>query len=262
MVTTRGVGERPMDKRSSIQVLARAADVFRALQAHPSGLTQAEIGEQIGLSRSTVSRLVLSLEAEGLVSASGPRGRYRLGPEFVRMAAAARRSAWQEFHPLIAELSAQIGETVDLSVLERDRALFVDQVVSGARLQAVSAVGDSFPLHASANGKALLASLPEPDVRRVILGPLDRFTSRTVTDPDVLERELEQVRKTGIAFDREEHSEGVCAIGLVVGLVDHDLLAVSVPMPTHRFSIRENEILDALGEFSVRVDECVLARER
>lgn len=260
MMTARSNGDRASEKRSSIQVLARAADIFRALQAYPAGLTQTEISEQIGLSRSTVSRLVLALEAEGFLSATGPRGRYRLGPEFIRMAAAARRSAWQELHPLIAELSAGIGETVDLSVLERDRAVFVDQVVSDNRLQAVSSVGDAFPLHASANGKALLASMPEPDVRRIMSGSLERFTPNTIVEPADLERELEQIRKTGIAFDREEHSEGVCAIGLVIGTVDHDLLAVSVPIPTHRFNLRENELLDALAEFNTRMDEWMLAR--
>jgi DNA-binding IclR family transcriptional regulator len=204
-----------------------------------------------------VSRLVLALEAEGFLAATGPRGRYRLGPEFIRMAAAARRSAWQELHPLIADLSQEIGETVDLSVLERDRAVFVDQVVADNRLQAVSAVGDSFPLHASANGKALLASMPEPDVRRVLAASLERFTPSTITDPAVLEKELTSVRTAGIAYDREEHSEGVSALGVVIGTVDHDLLAVSVPMPTHRFTQRENEICSALEAFNERVDAWV-----
>lgn len=262
MLIERSQPDRVNDRRSSIQVLARAADILRALQAYPAGLTQTEIGEQIGLSRSTVSRLVLALEAEGLLSAKGPRGRYRLGPEFIRMAAAARRSSWQELHPLLNDLSKDIGETVDLSVLDRDRAVFVDQVISDNRLQAVSSVGDSFPLHASANGKALLASMAEVDVRRITSRSLERFTPNTIVEPEQLERELEQIRVTGIAFDREEHSEGVSAIGLVIGTIDHDVLAVSIPMPTHRYRVRKDEILDALGDFANRLDQWMVNRSR
>lgn len=262
MLTERSQNGGTSDRRSSIQVLARAAEILRALQAYPSGLTQTEIGERIGLSRSTVSRLVLALEAEGLLSAKGPRGRYRLGPEFIRMAATARRSSWQELHPLLIDLSKAIGETVDLSVLDRDRAVFVDQVISENRLQAVSSVGDAFPLHASANGKALMASMAETDVRRITARSLERFTPNTIVDAEELEREIAEIRATGIAFDREEHSEGVSAIGLLIGTIDHDVLAVSIPMPTHRYEVRKSEILDALSDFAQSLDQWVANRPR
>lgn len=249
------------ESRSGIQVLARAAEILRLLHGNPAGMSQVEIGEQLGLARSTVSRLLMALEAEGLVASQGPRGRYRLGPELVRLAASARRNTWLDLHPLLVDLSYETGETVDLSVLEGDRAVFVDQVAGDNRLRAVSVVGDSFPLHASANGKAMLAAMPEPDLRRVLGARLDEYTPRTLTNASDLRADLARIRANdGIAFDREEQALGVCAVGAVIGTVDHDLLAVSVPVPTARFAGREAELSDAVHTFVARAEEWIANR--
>ena len=246
---------------SSIQVLARAAEILRLLHRHPHGMSQTEIGAQLGLARSTASRLLIALEAEGLVATSGPRGRYRLGPEVVRLATSARRSAWLDLRPRIIELSSRLGETVDLSVLEGSSAVFIDQVVADNRLRAVSRVGDVFPLHASANGKALLAAMPEPDVRRILGGRLERFTPATITDPELLQEELVRIRSAGgVALDREEHTVGVCALGAVIGTVGYDLIAVSIPVPTQRFTEREFEIQQALRGFIVQIEAWLMSR--
>jgi len=246
---------------SGIQVLARAVDILRLLHGYPGGLSQSEIGERLGLARSTVSRLLMALEAEGLVASLGPRGRYRLGPELIRLAASARRTAWLDLHPLLVDFSYEIGETVDLSVLEGDRAVFVDQVVADNRLRAVSAVGDSFPLHASANGKAMLAAMPAPDVRRVLSGRLEPFTDHTIVNPADLRAELDRIMAAdGVAYDREEQSLGVSAIGAVIGTVDHDMLALSIPVPTQRFIGREVELEAAVLDFVTRVDAWITSR--
>jgi DNA-binding IclR family transcriptional regulator len=248
------------DGRSGIQVLARAIEILRLLNAYPAGLSQTEIGERLGLARSTVSRLLMALEAEDFVVALGPRGRYRLGPELVRLAASARRSAWLDLHPLLVGMSEEIGETVDLSVLEGDRAVFVDQVVADNRLRAVSSVGDSFPLHASANGKAFLAALPEVEVKRILAGRLDALTANTLTTPGALRADLDGIRaRGGVAMDVEEQSEGVCAVGAVVGHLDHDLLAVSIPVPVQRFVGREDELVAAVADFAVRISDWIAA---
>lgn len=249
------------DSRSGVQVLARAAEILRLLHAYPAGLSQTEIGERLDLARSTVSRLLLALEAEGFVVSPGARARYRLGPELTRLAAAARRQSWLDLHPLLADFSYEIGETVDLSVLEGDRAVFIDQVVADNRLRAVSSVGDAFPLHASANGKAFLAAMPEGDVRRVLAGRLDALTDNTLTTPAAVRAELEAIRVAGgVAFDREEQSLGVCAVGAVAGTLDHDLIAVSIPVPVQRFTGHEAELAAAVLQFAARISDWIAAR--
>lgn len=246
---------------SSIQVLARSTAILRLLHGHPGGLSQGDIGEQLSLARSTVSRLLAALEAEGLVVTQGSRGRYRLGPELIRLASSARKNTWLDLHPLLVELSYAINETVDLSILEGDRVTFVDQVVADHRLRAVSAVGTSFPLHACANGKAILATLPEPDVRRILARKLEALTPHTLTSPSAVAVELDKIRSGhGVAFDREEQSVGVCAVGVVIGVIDHDFIAVSIPVPTQRFYGREAELESAAVGFVSRVDSWLASR--
>lgn len=239
---------------TGIQVIARAADILRALRLAPAGLSQAEVAEQVGLARSTIHHLLNALEDEGLVESDGPRGRYRLGQEVSRLAETARHGLLASLHPKLEELSHEVNETVDLSVLDRTRATFVDQVVAPHRLRAVSAVGESFLLHCTANGKAFLAAMSPHDLARATSGTLPRLTEHTITDHEVLAAELERVRAEGIGYDREEHSEGICAVGTLIRRLTGLSVAVSVPMPAQRFYGREQFLHEALLRWAERVE--------
>ncbi|CAM4216075.1 Toluene tolerance pump ttgGHI operon repressor [Mycobacterium basiliense] len=234
------------DARGGIQVIARAAEILRVLQAHPGGLSQAEIGERVGMARSTVSRILNALEDEGLVGSRGARGPYRLGPEIARMASTVQHGVVADLHPFLTELSRQLDETVDLSILDGDRANFIDQVVPPRRLRAVSSVGESFPLYCCANGKALLASLPPERQAQALPTRLMPLTAHTLTDRAALREELRRIVAEGVAYDREEQTNGICAIGTVVPAVTDQLVAVSVPVPAQRFYGREQELTQAL----------------
>jgi DNA-binding IclR family transcriptional regulator len=239
---------------AGIHVIARAAHILRELRLAPSGLSQAEIAEQVGLARSTIHRLLNALEDEGLVQSDGPRGRYRLGPEVGRLADTARRGMLASLHAMLEELSSEVNETVDLSVLDRTRVTFVDQVVAPHRLRAVSAVGESFPLYCTANGKAFLAAMPPHDLARATAGTLPRLTEHTITDHEMLAAELEHVRAEGIAYDREEHTEGICAVGTLIRGLTGLSVAVSVPLPAQRFYGREAALRDALLRWAQRIE--------
>jgi DNA-binding IclR family transcriptional regulator len=244
--------ESPARATDGVQVIARAAEILRLLQASPGGLAQAEIAERIGLARTTVRRILGALEAEALVTSSGPRTRYRLGAEIPRLAEAARHALVIDLRPYLEELSRSVNETVDLSVLEGDHVLFIGQVVAPHRLRAVSAVGAAFPTHCCANGKALLARLPDEETERMLPDPLPSFTPKTITARARLSEEIGEIRRTGVAFDREEHTEGISAVGAVVSVPA--LVAISIPLPTQRFTGREDELAAALTEMTARVE--------
>lgn len=231
-------------EKSQVQVIARAAAILRALEEERHGLSLGQIAGRVGLARSTVQRIVGALEAEKLVVAASPTGRVLLGPALLRLAASVETDPARIARPFIAELSSTLGETVDLAAVRRDQVVFIDQVVGPQRLRAVSAVGEAFPLYCTANGKAYLASVAESEVARLLGPSFPPRTPRTITRLDALLRELEEVRRTGFALDREEHTLGISAAGVALADALGNPIAISVPVPTLRFGGRE----DAIGE--------------
>jgi DNA-binding IclR family transcriptional regulator len=233
---------------NGVQVIARAAQILRALDGEPHGLSLSQLSERLALPRSTVHRVVSALSAEGLLASASPNGRVRLGPEIARLALASRRELRLELRPHLQRLFDRLNETVDCAVLDGDHLRFIDQIAAPHRLRAVSSVGATFPLHCTANGKALLAELAPDEVARVLPTRLRRFTPATLTIRAELFEELDRVRETKVAFDREEHTTGISAAGIAIRDPFGALAAISVPMPTQRFEGREAEIAEALAE--------------
>jgi DNA-binding IclR family transcriptional regulator len=236
-------GDGTRGTEGSVQVIARAAAILRRLATAPQGRSLAELAAEVGLPRSTVHRLIKALESEGLVAPVSASGGFRLGPGLLQIASANRGWLVAQVHPELVTLSDRLKETVDLAVLSGDHVVFIDQVARPQRLQTMSAVGVAFPLHSTANGKALLATLDEAEIRKLLPSRLRRLTCHTITSLDVLLTELQEVRATGLAWDREENDIGICAVGTTISSGVGILTAVSVPVPASRFTGRE----DALG---------------
>ena len=252
-------GLEPKARRSGVQAIARAGAVLRALECAPEGLALVELAAAVGLPKSTTHRIVAALAAEDLVSTGG-RSRIMLGGGLLRLAAATRRTLVSEMRPVLAELGGALEETVDLAVLDGATVRFVDQLPAPHRLGAVSAVGVSFPLHCTANGKALLAALSDDRVLALLPARLERMTPATITSRSAFLAELEQIRHRGVAFDREEHTEGVCAVGAAVLDGDGPLAAISVPVPTPRFRGHERRYarsVKAAAKHASRMYGCV-----
>jgi DNA-binding IclR family transcriptional regulator len=205
-----------------------------------------QIAGRVELARSTVQRIVAALAAEKLLIAASPTGRVRLGPTILRLAASARTDFVAIARPFLVRLSDDLGETVDLATVRKDHLVFVDQVIGPHRLRAVSAVGETFPLYCTANGKAYLAELDETAIARLIGTSYERRTPNTITRLDELLKELKSVRRTGVAFDLEEHTLGICAAGVVTRDLRGNSVAISVPVPTQRFERRQKQIAERL----------------
>jgi DNA-binding IclR family transcriptional regulator len=239
--------DRPViNDKSQVQVIARAATILRALEKENAGLSLGQIAQRVNLARSTVQRIVAALETEKLVIAATPTGRVRLGPTIMRMAASVRSDFIALARPFLERLSEELHETVDLSTVKKDHLVFIDQVVGSQRLRTVSAVGETFPLYCTANGKAYLAQLSEPAIEALIGRVYARRTPQTHQRLDVLLADLKIARRTGIAFDREEHTLGVCAVGVAMRDTLGNAVAISVPVPTQRFTERQALIAERL----------------
>lgn len=261
------VGARARKKKSQpglrapnpIQVIARAAAILRALENQADGLSLGQIAQRVKLARSTVQRIVGALAAEKFLIAASPTGRVRLGPIIPRLAASAQLDFVAAARPILVQLSAELKETVDLAVVRNDHMVFVDQVTGSHRLRAVSAVGEAFPLHCTANGKAYLAGLDAGAIARLIGSSYESRTPRTITRLDNLLRDLKAARKTGVAIDREEHTLGICAAGIATRDPLGNVMAISVPVPAQRFYDHQRQIVARLRAVKAELERQLLA---
>ncbi|HEY6381311.1 MAG TPA: IclR family transcriptional regulator, partial [Pseudolabrys sp.] len=247
----RSIKPSPMNRhvindKSQVQVIARAATILRALEEENAGLSLGQIAQKVNLARSTVQRIVAALETEKLVIAATPNGRVRLGPTILRLAASVRSDFIALARPFLERLSEELHETVDLSTVKKNHLVFIDQVIGSQRLRAVSAVGDTFPLYCTANGKAYLAQLTDDAIEALIGRAYEARTPHTLTRLDALLGDLKTARKSGVAYDREEHTLGICAAGVALHDPLGNAVAISVPVPTQRFKEHQALIAELL----------------
>ncbi|MCQ4162716.1 helix-turn-helix domain-containing protein [Roseomonas sp. GC11] len=229
-----------------IQVIARAGAILRLLAEHPAGLSLGAIARGTALPRSTVQRIVAALEAEQL--AQGGAEGVRLGPALPVLAAAARPSLAEELRPRLLALSRALGECVVLCRARgRESGLLLRILAETQELRVVPPDDVSFPLSCTANGKALLALMEDAAVARRLGPELPRLTPASPRDLPALLEELAAVRRTGLAYDLESHSAGICAIAVArPGPEPH---SVAVVVPAVRFALQRARVEEALLEW-------------
>jgi DNA-binding IclR family transcriptional regulator len=251
---------KPAADRGGIQVIARAASILRALRANTSGMSLGQIAEKVNLPRSTVQRIVGALQEERLVIASGAWGNIRLGPELHALAEATRYSVVEECRLSLSELSNRLGETVDLSVLRGAGMIFLDQVPGTHRLRTVSSVGEVFPLTTTANGRAALSRLSDDKARKLAE---DEWARRGLTPdwPKFSDR-LAQIRSRGLAFDLDEHTGGISAVGAAFTDLSGEIHAISVPVPSSRFAEIRPEVERAIAATVAQIAVIINGKDR
>lgn len=228
MGTTTGEG--------GVQSVDRALTILKLL-ARDGELGISELAVELGVHRSTAFRLVATLESHDLVEQDSERGRYRLGVGVVRLAgaASARLDLVRESRFVTPRLAADVGETVNVAVLVEREALYVDQTAGPSALQLHNWVGQRIPLHATSNGKVLLAYAPDGLAEEVAAGPLRRFTAATITDPVRLMAALAEVRERGYATAVDELEEGLTAVAAPIRGADGTVIgSLSASGPTFR----------------------------
>jgi DNA-binding IclR family transcriptional regulator len=223
-----------------VQSVDRAIAVLELLARRgEAGIT--EIAGELGVHKSTASRLVSVLEARGLVEQLGQRGKYVIGFGMVRLAGSAigRMDLSSLGQPACQSLAEAIGETANIAVLDGDVVINIVQARASAAVSAQNWIGQRTPPHATSSGKVLLA-YTEPLRRKEILRrPLIEFTPRTLTDPGALAAQLARVPEDGYATTFEELEIGLHALAVpVFGTGGEVVAAISVSGPAYRLPRR------------------------
>jgi DNA-binding IclR family transcriptional regulator len=240
--------------------VARAVRVLDALAAQPRGVGVNELARAIGVSPSTVSRLLATLEAGRLVERD-PGGRYRLGLHLVALAEAtlARLDVRELARPTLRELAAHTGESATLSVPGGVEAITVDFVPAESSVVSVARLGRPSVGHATATGKVMLAFAPAASSPPPTLAA---FTERTTVDPRALRAEVEAVRRQGWAQAEGEREPDLNALAAPVVDRAGDLAAIlGLQGPAARFGAnRRAEVLPGLLDAAERLSRALGGR--
>jgi DNA-binding IclR family transcriptional regulator len=228
----------PAGAPAQVQSVNRALLVLDLLaQRGEAGVT--ELAAELAVHKSTAFRLVTALERRDLVEQVGDRGKYRLGLGILRLAAATtgHLDVSREGRGTCERLAVEIGETVNIAILDDGAAINVLQEFSNASVTTRNWIGRRTPLHATSSGKVLLAFADETLRKSVLTTPLERFTDRTITDPARLRAELDAALAQGWAATDDELEVGLTAIAAPIrNGTGRVIAAVSVSGPSYRMS--------------------------
>lgn len=197
------------------------------------------ISKELGVHKSTVSRLLGTLEARGLVEQTAHRGRYRLGYGVVQLAEGMSKKPDLSVisRPVCSLLAEEVGETVNVAVHEARAVVTVDQVIGSSQVTTVNWVGQHNSMHATAAGKVFLATMPPAELQTYLDEKLERFAEQTIVDAAEMERELDVVRESGFARSVDELEVGLAAVAAPIRALDGRVIAaLAVSGPTYRIN--------------------------
>lgn len=216
------------DKQPSIQVIARAAAILRALGNNAGGLSLSAIAQIVKLPRSTVHRIIVALEEEYLVESIGPSGGFRLGHALGQLIHQTQADIISSVREYLNKLSAQVHESVCLAALAGDKVNVVDCIIFERELRVVFSVGIEAPAYSTAAGKIMLAAFTDEALQAILPKKLPVLTDATLTRAQLI-AQLQEVRHTAVAVDEQEHLEGVCtfAVSLETYLGNYSISIIS-----------------------------------
>lgn len=210
------------------------------------------MGRHLGLHKSTISRLLATMEEQRLLRRNPATDKYRLGIGILELAGLVLNELDLRHvaAPYLRQLWATTRENVNLGIWDHGQVLMIEHLSSPERIKYLGWVGAREPVHCTSMGKAMLAYSGPEIVRSALAMPLVAFTSRTMTDPEELERELEEIRRRGYSINEGESHEGLSAVAAPIWRYPAELAgAIAVAGPSFRFA---PERLARFGEMVVQ----------
>ena len=199
-----------------VQTLDRALKMIELLALHGEGFGVTEIGQRVGLHKSTVHRLLNYLVAQGYIEKDEERAVYTLGLKFIELASLRLNQVElkTEAGPYLRQLAATLGHSVHLAILAETDAVYIEKIEPQAHLRMYSQIGKRVPVYCSALGKCLVSGLDQRGLWDLAHRLTYRaFTPTTRTTAEAFLADVAEVTVRGWALDDEEHEPGIRCIG-------------------------------------------------
>lgn len=210
-----------------------------------------ELVAELGYSKSTIQRTLTTLEAAGWIHQTSPdtttwevsARAFAVRPQVLNGTTLLARA-----QSVMTELMTETDETIHLSILNDPSSVaLIERIDCSQPVRTYTPIGSLSPIHATANGKAMLAYLSAREIELVVSGKLERYQKNTITEPDRLLAELAQVRRDGYAVNNSEYRSAVAAIGApIFDTTDRPVAAICISMPGSRFDPEKVEKLGLL----------------
>jgi len=213
-----------------------------------TALNMTQISEQIGIHKSTVHRLLATLERRDFVRRDPETGIYRLGYRLLQMAYLSQEEIGvrQIALPFMRKLNEKYRETIDLAILDKDEVLFLDVIQSPQRVKLASSMGQRLPAFSTASGKAILAWIPESEALRILQSTNTSFRPNAVPTSEAFLEDLRATRQRGYSVDCEGLETGIHAVGVPLFRADGKPIAsLAIAGPAFRLECGK---LQSIGE--------------
>ncbi len=226
---------------STIKSLVKALRLLKVFTPQRNVWTAEDIVVQLGYHKSSVQRILATLENEGFLAKVTPRRcEYRLGPDILFLGNVAEISMdlRSVARPIMLDLVQRAQETCYLCVADQGQCLYVDKVECSQPVRIVNQVGQRNPMHCTGVGKALLSGMTDDAIERLVeIRGLQAHTGNSITDRARLKQELDDIRRSGVALDNEELDWGVkCVAAPIRDSSGAVVAAISLSGPTQRFT--------------------------
>jgi DNA-binding IclR family transcriptional regulator len=245
-----------------MKTVAKVIDILELFEKQHVELNIAELVEMSGLNTSTVYRICNELTQRGYLARSENRGKYCLGKRFLKY-----YNSLGEINQLkeaalvfMQELRKEINESIALSILAGSEITDIACVTSNHKLQLISREGEVLPLHCTSAGKIFLAQMDSENLTRIIkLKGLPRRTLNTITNLNMLNKELAVIRKEGISFDNEELETGIRSVaGEINGEDGTVIAALAVIGPSIRLSNQKmQDMIPPIKKYAHEISKCM-----
>ncbi|MFQ5566633.1 MAG: IclR family transcriptional regulator [Paracoccaceae bacterium] len=237
-------------RRNIVQSLERGLGVLEAVSAANGPVGISELSRQLGLAKGSVARLVTTLARMNFLVRDPETRKYQLGLKLWELGSKSITGLdiRSVARPVMEELHEATGETVHLTVLSSEgKMVFLDKLDSTKSIRPNLQLGAHLPVHCVANGKAMLAFLPENQVAAILAGKLRRYTDATIIRKGELMAVVKGIRETGYAVNAGEFREDVS--GVAAAICDHSnsaVAALGISLPSVRMTEEQARKLGAL----------------
>lgn len=235
----------------SVRAVERALDVLLCFSRQSPELSMTQIAEQVGIHKSTVHRLLATLEKKRFVNRDPDTGIYRLGIRLLQMAylTLEQNDIRRLAVPFLQRLGDRYQENIHLALLDDADVVFIYIIESPQRVKLAAAVGQRLPAYATASGKSMLAFLPEEMVQRILDRGMPQYTSRTPRSPEAFFQNLNTIREQGFAISEQEYEDAINAVAApIFDLGGQPIASIAVAGPAYRLT---RERMDEIGPFVI-----------